>query len=135
MATEQMEKSSPETKLHSMQEAIKIMGDVSARYRLLVDESDEALNRQNRKEYQAKSKEAANLLISLPDQLKEILSGVDEKFKYSILRQTEAFASVAKKLLATNSFAGMSAILNSMGDNINDKNHLEKLIDELRQMN
>ncbi|KKR84669.1 MAG: hypothetical protein UU31_C0003G0003 [Candidatus Uhrbacteria bacterium GW2011_GWA2_41_10] len=135
MTNEKMGNESLEIKPKSTPKAIKIMEDVATRFRMLINESDEALNRRNREEYISKSRESANLLIGLPDQLKEAVNDLDENTKYSVIRQVETFASVAKRLLDSHSFAGMSAILNTKGDRIDDRNDLEKLIDKLRQRN
>jgi len=132
---EKMGNGTPEIEPKSIQKAIKIMEDIATKYRALISESDEAINRQDRKVYMFKSREAANLLIELPDQLKDVVNDLDDSTKHSLIRQVKAFASVAKRLLDSDRFAGMSAILNTMGDRIDDRNHLEKLIEKFRQQN
>lgn len=135
MMNEKMGNGTPEIAPKPIQKAIMIMEDVATRYRVLINESEGAINRGDREAYVSKSREAANLLIELPDQLAEVVTDLDDSTKYSLTRQVEAFASVAKRLSDSNRFSGMSAILNTMGDRIDDRNHLEKLIDKLRRQN
>jgi hypothetical protein len=151
MHTEKMNTSSYETHLQSIEKAIEIMETVALEYRSLTDKADNAQStamliktqpaqEQNEEswqkfyyEYLAKSKEAAHLIMGLPGQLQTILQNVDNAIKEPILAETNAFAITAKKLLESNRPAGMGAILSSLGDNINNRNHLKMLIDRLRQ--
>lgn len=106
---------------------------VAAKYRAMIEKADDALYKKNEDEYHAKSKEAAELILELPQQLNALLSDKDKALWDSTIREVNAFALVAKKLLDSSSYAGMGAILNTMGDKINDRNHLEQIIDNLKR--
>ena len=124
---------SPE-KLLPIGKTLEIIRDTNQKYKSLVKESDQAINTQNIETYYAKSQEAAQLIIDLPKNIEPLLDGLEESTRHHILAQMQASAKTAQLLIDKKAFSGMSAILNSQGDRESDKNHLERLIDEVEKI-
>lgn len=132
MNIEQPNNSFVQSKTKPILQAINIMENTSARYRALIDESDEAMFNHDLWIYQSKGSEAANLLINLPNLLEPVLDETDVETRASIMLRVWAFSSDAKRFLEKNIYSWMGVILNKMGDKIDDKNQLEIIIYELR---
>lgn len=119
----------------SIQPVLQVLKETAEKFRSLDIEAVVALySKRDTETYRQKLKERAQLLINLPNQLSEILEGVDGKNKQRIVHDTEWFATNAQEALNndTNTFM-ISGLLTHKGNTKEDKNYLEELISDLEK--
>lgn len=115
--------------------AMQILKETAEKFKLLDDECNYLVR--NREKYTKKLQERTQLLINLPSQIVQALSGVGGEvgLKHVVINEVRTFAAIAKdalkRTLEKEDTWEMGLLLIHPWHNIGDKNDLEKLIELL----
>ncbi len=117
-----------------LQNLKRILKTTSERFNGLKIEAREALYGRDTEKYKEKLKERTKLIIDLPNQIESELANIETTLKEDISSRTRQFSLLAEETLKDDNMLWMSALLDLKGSNIEDKNLLEHLIDELEEL-
>lgn len=120
-------------KKEPLQPALQILKETAEKFRSLEQEAKIALmEKKDIDLYEQKLEERAQLLINLPNLLSNKLKGVNFEIEKGMMMDIIGFAAIAQKVMEMEKKSGLGVpLLTHMGDKINDKNDLEKLIASL----
>ena len=116
----------------ALQILIKLLKEEAKIFRSLDIEATEAItNKQDAKTYKEKLNEKAQLIIDLPEKLKNNLVNINSQLRQAIENWVETIAIEAQKRLNDGRAYGLEMLL--IHDGSGNKNDLEELIENLEK--
>lgn len=113
---------------------IKILEDAAERFKQLHKEARIALGKSDRDTYSKKLFEKARLLIQLPLNLPSEVEGIEEEVWKGTLERIKYFAEKAKEALQGGETFALGALLMHPGEMDIEKNDLQELVDQLKNL-
>ena len=115
-----------------------ILEKTAKEFNSMDEDADVALAGHGVEGCRSKLLERAQLIADLPSKVAvpvSCLKGNEEGLRFLLREQLTDFATMAKDRIDNKNIFGLGALLTSKGDGEGEKNHLEKLIDEVRKFN
>lgn len=123
------EKKIPEIEFHS---PIDLLRYTASEFNRLDEEAHNALHEEkDAKKVQSKLTERAQLLVDLPTKMTNLVTENGFEFDEENMTRLQQFAHMAEERIEEADYFGLSTLLTSKGDKIEDPNALEKLIGDL----
>ncbi|MBU2523649.1 hypothetical protein KKG71_00450 [Patescibacteria group bacterium] len=115
--------------INVLREVVQILKNTAKKFGTFDYEGEVALSKGDLKPFKKKQLAKAGVIVELPSKLENVIGGLPDELKQEIQSEVRGFAVEAQKYINGHSFLGVG--LSLMGDEVNDKNDLEMLIDRI----